>query len=167
MRPELFVLIGVFLILFSLVEAYALEWKGIVSETPIYKDPVREYYDSRQSHSLIPSLPVYYDGFMVDPINSAECNSWVPVYGIVPDEGILLFTIISGDYTALANVSHISSYYLLNYFYLPCTGTDQAQLNVTYIWNDNDDQEYYPNTKVKDMGIDRHFIQLSQTFKIR
>jgi len=167
MRPELFVLIVLFLISFSIVEASALEWNGIPSKTPIYQDPVREYYDARNANSIYPSEPVYYYGFEIDPIGVAECDSWVPVYGIVPDEGILFFTVISGNYTGFANVSHHDSYYLMNYFYLPCTGADQAQLNITYMWNDNDDQEFYPNTKVKGLSIDRHFIQISQTFKIR
>lgn len=161
------ILLSIGIISFGIVDAAALEWNGTPSKTPIYHDPVREYYDMKQTHSIHPTEPVYYSGFEIDPIPTVECDSWIPVYGIVPDEGLLFFTIISGDYMGFANVSHNSNYYLMNYFYLPCTGASQAQLNITYIWNDNDDKEFYPNTKVKDMGIDRHFLQISETFKIK
>jgi len=164
------ILLSIGLISFSIVESSALEWKGIPSEVPIYKDPIREYYDLKHLENMkrLPyQEPVYYSAFFIEPIVKAKCNSWIPVYGIVPDKGLLVFSIISGDYVGFANVSHLTSYYLLNYFYLPCTGMDHAQLNVTYIWNDNKDQEIYPNTKVKDLGIDRHFIHASQSFKIQ
>lgn len=146
--------------------AFAEPGEKSTQGTAPYGDPVREYYASKQLQQSPPA--VYYDSFYIKPIVTVQCDSWIPVYGMIPERGLLIFTVFSGDFIGYSNVSHSEKYYLINYFYLPCEGTDEfGQINVTYIWNDSTDHEISPNTKAKDMSIDRHFLQLSQTFQIK
>lgn len=149
------------------VTAYAEP--GEKSKTPYpYVDPVLEYYDSRLHYSHSASEPVYYLSFFIAPLGTVQCDVWNPVYGIIPELGLLTFTVTSGDYIGYANVSHMEAFYLLNYFYLPCENIDQdGELYVTYTYNDNSDKEIYPNTKVTDMGFDRSYLQITVPFKVQ
>ena len=134
-----------------------------------YTNHIKEYYDNRMAQygTLLPLEPVIYSSFYIEPIKSVQCDSWTPVYGLVPESGLLVFTVFSGDFIGYSNVSHMEQFWLINYFYLPCEGVeDFGQINITYIWNDNTDKEFAPNTKVRDMGIDRHYLQLTQIFEI-
>ena len=141
---------------------------GEISKTPYpYVDPIREYYDNLQTYTLTAPEPVYYESFFIEPIGTVQCDSWTPVYGIIPESGLLVFTVISGDFIGYSNVSHMEQYYLQNYFYLPCDGVDDfGQIYITYIWNDKTDSEFAPNTKVKNLTIDRGYLQIIHDFEI-
>ena len=165
-RTEFFILV-VLLITVSAVQVSAQEWNGEPSKIPIYHDPVREYYDAKQKLSTYPTEPVFYPGLYIEPLNEVSCG-WVPVYGIVPKDGILTFTIVSGDFIGWHNVSHNSQFNPINYFYLPCDGIgEEVTLRVYFIFNDPYDQEYHPNTKVKDMGFISGALHRQQTFTVR
>jgi len=160
-----FVVILIVIASISLVSAYAE--MGEKSKTPYpYVDPIMEYYDNL-SYRTTPYEPVYYESFFIEPIGTVQCDSWTPVYGIIPESGLLVFTVVSGDFIGYSNVSHMEQYYLQNYFYLPCDGVeDSGQIYITYIWNDKTDSEFAPNTKVKNLAIDRGYLQIIHAFEI-
>lgn len=153
----------------SMIYITAYAEPGEKSKTPYpYVDPIIEYYDNLQTYTLTAQEPVYYLSFFIAPLGTVQCDTWNPVYGIIPELGLLTFTITSGDYIGYANVSHMDSFYLLNYFYLPCENIDQdGELYVTYTYNDNTDMEIYPNTKVINMGFDRSYLQITVPFKVQ
>ncbi len=134
-----------------------------------YVDPIREYYDNKMANAvdITKAKPVYYQGFYIQPLREISCDQWTPVYGIVPKDGILTFTIHSGNAVVFSNVSHNYQFWLINYFYLPCEGIEStATLGVYFIYNDSTDQEIYPDTKVKDLGFTSGAMFLQQTFNV-
>jgi len=104
-----------------------------------YVDPIREYYDNLD-YRTTPHEPVYYPGFYIQPLNQVSCGL-VPVYGIIPPDGILTFTVIIDDYIQFSNVSHNSEFSLINYLQLPCGLEGSAVLSVYFIYNDS--TEFY------------------------
>jgi len=147
----------------SLAHASQLEiWSdyGEPSKTPIYVDHVRAWYDAKQQHATGPPEPVYFSGFYVVIPKQVQCNSWVPVNGIIPKDGLLTFTVISGDYIGFSNVSHMSNSFLINYFWLPCNGADKGAIYVTFIYSD------YSNTIVKNLIIDKAYLQIEKQFEV-
>ena len=164
-----FVIILIVVASISLVSAYAE--MGEKSKTPYpYVDPIIEWYDNRMAQYgiLFTPEPAYYPSFYIEPLGTISCNEWTPVYGIIPESGLLIFTVTSGDFIGYANVSHMEQFYLINYFYLPCNGVEESgELNVTYMWNDNTDKEFSPNTKVKDMQYKNHFLYVKVPFIVK
>lgn len=164
-----FIILIILVAVSSMIYIIAYAEPGEKSKNPYpYTDPVREYYASRQHYSHSAPEPVYYPSFFIAPLGTVQCDTWNPVYGIIPQLGLLTFTVTSGDYIGYANVSHMESFYLLNYFYLPCENIDQdGELYVTYTYNDNTDMEIYPNTKVTNMGFDMSYLQITVPFKVQ
>ena len=134
-------------------------------------NPARAYYDAKQAESreIRANLqPVYYEAFVVNIPDKVECDTLVPIHGIVPETGLLTWTIVSGDYISYSNLSHSNQWSLLNYLYIPCDEitTKEATIYSTFIFNETVHNEKEPNTKVKGLAIDRHFMHVEQEFQI-
>lgn len=72
-----------------LQDAEAREFRGEKSITPIYHDPIRDYYDTRQQLSTYPPEPVFYNSFTIRPISQfVECG-WMEITGRVPYSGLV------------------------------------------------------------------------------
>lgn len=132
----------------------------------------KEYVDSIRpfvagDHPKMEPRSSEFPAFYIELPDKIQCNNWIPVFGQVPEFGILTWTVISGEYLSFANLSN-PAFGLINYFYLECSSLlqDEGQLNVTFIYNDPKDKEIAPNTKVKDLGIDRNFLYITKTFQI-
>ena len=132
-------------------------------------DPVLQYYEDKQEKAKQldrSSVQTHFGGFYVELPQKIECDNWIPVSGTVPVNGMLFFTVISGDFVGFHNVSHGDDQYLLNYFWLPCTYAQEAGLIVTFIYNE-DDQEIAPDTKAKNLTIDKPALYLERVFTVQ
>ena len=151
----------------DILDIYELDRAGHIP----YVDPVRAYYDAKQAESReirANVQPTYYEAFELYVPAKIECDTLVPIHGIVPHNGLLTWTIISGNFFQYTNLSNNSEWSLINYIYIPCDEITErkATISSTFIFNDPKDNEIEPNTKVKDLRISSLFIHIQKEFEI-
>ncbi len=161
---QLLILMTVVVSLSMVATADAAHEFGEPSHGNQYVNHKLAWYDDRQQQYGVygPAEPVYYAGLTIAPLGTVQCDNWVPVKGIVPNNGILYFTIISGDYIGFHNVSHTGTSYLINYFWLPCTGND-GMLYVTFMYFGDDSP--YP-VKARNQAIVRPAFHIEVPFNV-
>jgi len=162
-----------------IVGLIAVTYLGIsevyASQYPVI-DAVRAYHDEKNRIAQLEyadglPVPKQYPSLFITLPETIVCDNWIPVHGNVPEKGMLMWTIISGDYLQFVNVSHSPQLYLLNYFYLPCEGVGaDAQINVTFMYLDLPNREPYDEvekmSRVNGLTIERNYLFVQESFKI-
>jgi len=161
---QLLILLTVIVSLSVVMSAYAADVPGEPSHGYQYVNHKQVWYDERQQHAIYgPPEPVYYPSFYFEPLGTVQCDNWIRVEGIVPTNGILYFTIMSGDYIGFHNVSHSKTGYLVNYFWLPCTDAEDGALLATFMYHGDDSP--YP-VKAKNESLVRPTFQIEIPFYV-